>query len=373
MRIIIILIVWTLILFSCKQTNEDKREQLSEQDTTIIDSSKIELLPPLPEGTLNLTNKDFGKTIELQGTSHPVNQVFKISECEMIALDSVLILKNINNSELFNIFSLPDFKFIKSFGKTGKGPGEFQFPSLIQLESDSSLCYIYEKTDRSFYLLNRNLELKKIPLNINKTKRKFSDKQFCGLSSNEFFYVESIKMGKAIFHLELKNNTATTTLVKKLAFSDKHKNWAAYIGDFGANEKNKRLVFAYKYFKRLVFYDFENKTSRVISFNTSAKTKKGDPVSMLSSLNVTHYWGMSAQDKYVYVLYSGRTPIDVSKELSKSSGYIYIEKFDWNGNPICRYKLNKWGYFCVNKKENMIYLASTTDEQPFVSFELPAD
>ena len=362
------------IISSCSNPRNKETEKQIPQENKIIDSeNKVEKLPPLIESELSLTEKDFGQVIELKGTSHPVEQIFMVKECEMIALDSMLIVKNQNNSEMFMAFSLPDFKFIKSFGKFGRGPGEFQFPSLVKDESGEFLCFIYERTNNHLYSLNKDFEINELPIVFQKGREPFNDKQLYGISSKELLYVESIKMGKALFHKDLENDSTNTKLLKKLAFSDKYKNWAAYIGDFGANGKMKRSVFAYKYFKRLIFFDLENKTSKIIHFDVSAETKRGDAISMMSPSNITHYWGMSSQNKYVYVLYSGRTPIEVSKELNESSGYIYLEKFDWNGNPISKYILDDWGYFCVNKKENTIYLASTTDEQPFVSYKLPED
>ena len=41
--------------------------------------------------------------------------------------------------------------------------------------------------------------------------------------------------------------------------------------------------------------------------------------------------------------YSGRTPLQVSRENGKSDGYIFVEQYDWGGNPVVRYKLDDWG------------------------------
>jgi hypothetical protein len=370
MRISNSIILITLILFSCSQPDKKKTELQAEQYAELADSSKVETLPALLESVLSLSERDFNEVIELHGTSHPVDKIFKVSGCEMIALDTILIVKNKNDNKMFMAFSLPDFKFIKSFGRNGRGPGEFQFPRLVKDESGEFLCFIFEQANDKLYSLNSDYEISELPVVLQKGEKRFSDKQLCGFSANDFVYVESVKMGKAIFRIISENDSANTTLLKNLAFSEKHKNWAAYIGDFGASRKNKRLVYAYKYFKRIIFFDLENKTSKVISFDVPSKTGRGSAASMMSPSNITHYWGMSVNDKYVYVLYSGRSPIDVTKELKKSSGYIYVEKFDWNGNPISKYKLDNWGYFCVNAKGNTIYLASTTDESPFISYKL---
>ena len=87
--------------------------------------------------------------------------------------------------------------------------------------------------------------------------------------------------------------------------------------------------------------------------------------------NVTHYWGMCAQDNYVYCLYSGRTPVEVMRDFGKGKHYIYVEQFDWNGNPVKKYKLDHWGYFSVDEKNKRIIMMSTNDDDPFFFFQLP--
>ncbi len=319
-----------------------------------------------------MENEAFGPIMELKGVSQPVDRIFKVSDIEMIAKDSFLIVKNRNEDFLFMAFSLPYFRYIKSFGRRGNGPGEFQFPSLVKTESADVLCYIFEKSHNKLYSLNMNFDINKLPLQLPSTQRKYSDKQLFALSDSNFIHVESIKGGEAVFNVQANVDSASSSLIHNLSFSEEHKNWAAYIGDFGASKKNQCMVFAYKYFKRLTFMDMEGDKSRTLVFK-EMEAKTGDAIHMLGSDNVTHYWGMSAQEDYLYVLYSGRTPIEVGKELNNTTGYIYVEQFDWNGKPIRKFKLDHWGYFCVNQEENTIYQASTTDEKPFFCYKLPDD
>ena len=103
------------IIYACSNPrNKETGKQVPHEGNIVDSENKIEELPPLVQNELSLTDKDFGQVIELEGASHPVEHIFKVKECEMIALDSLLIVKNQNNSEMFMAFSLPDFKFIKS-------------------------------------------------------------------------------------------------------------------------------------------------------------------------------------------------------------------------------------------------------------------
>ena len=66
MRITILIIALTVILFSCIPKHENKTEQLSEQITEFVESSKVETFLPMEEREFSLTEKDFGEIIELQ-------------------------------------------------------------------------------------------------------------------------------------------------------------------------------------------------------------------------------------------------------------------------------------------------------------------
>ncbi|MBU4306870.1 MAG: TolB-like 6-bladed beta-propeller domain-containing protein, partial [Acidobacteria bacterium] len=158
--------------------------------------------------------------------------------------------------------------------------------------------------------------------------------------------------------------------VYELSFSKKHRNWGAYLGCFAASKKRNRLVYVYKYFKRLVFLNLAANMVRIVEF-AGAGPKAGDVVSMMSPEHVTHYWTLSAGEKYLYLSYSGRTPLQVMKEIKNSNGYIFIEQFDWNGNPIRKFRLDHWGRFCVDEKNSKLYLLSITEDDPFVVYDLP--
>jgi hypothetical protein len=86
------------------------------------------------------------------------------------------------------------------------------------------------------------------------------------------------------------------------------------------------MVYAYKYFKRILFFDTKSGKSKILNYKV-VKAKKGDALAVMSPQNITHYWGMSDQKDHVYLLYSGRSPVDVNKEWNKKQYYIF---YCWN-------------------------------------------
>lgn len=354
--------------YSCQPAHDKSKEQQQLPVEGMPDTTRT---TSLEAGKYTYTEADFGEVIALQGTSHPVKPVIRVKECQMLAQDSLLLVCNYNRSNQFMAFSLPEFTFLKSFGPRGRGPGEFQFPLLVQDESSESWAFIYERSNNQLYGLDRNFTIHPLPIRLPRGKV-FNDKQLHGISAQHFVYAESVPGGKALFQAQVVNHSLHTIRWADLAFTDQHSNWAAFTGYFGANTSKNRAVFAYKYFKRVVFFDLASQSARTLVFDVPENTPGGPAASMMNPSQVTHYWGISAQQNYVWLLYSGRSPLEVTKELEQSHGTIYVEQFTWNGQPVRKFQLDHWGYFCVNAQETTIYLASTTEVQPFFSYTLPA-
>lgn len=110
------------------------------------------------------------------------------------------------------------------------------------------------------------------------------------------------------------------------------------------NPGRDRMVYAYKYTKIIKFMDMEAKTVRTLNFEQSEFDEKTLTVRDGLDANVTHYMQVLPTRDYVYVTHSGRSPYVVAAENTKGNNYMYLEKYDWNGNPVKRYKLHD---FCV--------------------------
>lgn len=372
MKNILLFISFLLMILTACNSNKNKTQKSVQQDSIHTDKIVfVERFPELTEGEVKLDESCFGGIIELKGEQKITNEIFQVRETQLIVKDTFLMVANLNSGNMFMVFSLPDFKLIRSFGKLGKGPGEYQFPKLVPAEGDECLCYVYESANNHLFSLKKDLTFSELPFKLSdpQINRSINDKQVYSFSSTSFVYAESVKGGKAIFESSIQNDSVQTNLIYNLSFSKGYKSWASYIGDFGANVGKERMVYAYKYFKRIAFIDTKNQKSRTLVFD-SGEAKKGDALSVMSPQNITHYWGMSAQKEFVYVLYSGRSPVDVQKEWGKKQYYIFVEKYDWNGNPIARYKLDNWGYFCVDEKRQKLYLASVNEAEPFFEFNL---
>lgn len=365
MRLLYLLLFSFLISCNTQNTNGDID---TAADLTITETAAEEIFPALFPGETELNEDVFGEVIELTGTSHPVEQIFKVRETQLLVRNDTLLIKNQVGDDNFMVFSLPAFRFIKSFGRIGKGPGEFSGPSIIQSSNPDYLFSVYSINGKVYHI-TKSFEIIDSGIAFDTKRQLYDANKICAASEDVYYYVGVAPIAKEIYRYSLKDSVPETP-IKKLSVKG-FEGWASYTGYLGANIGKDRLVFAYKYFKKIVFTDLSGNNERIVNFDTNSKTEKQSNISILGPSSVTYYWGLSAQKEYVYLLYSGRTPIEVMEEKKNLTYYIYVEQFDWNGNPIRKFKLDRWGYFCVDDKEENIYLASTDEENPIFSYKLP--
>ncbi|MDR2385790.1 MAG: TolB-like 6-bladed beta-propeller domain-containing protein [Tannerella sp.] len=347
-------------------TNSD----VSPDTTTIL---------PLEAGEVYYKNKTpFGEEVNLAGTQLIDEAViFKPSESELLIKDEILVVKNLGEHPLLQ-FSLPNGKFVK-YGKAsyGQGPDEFVYPNIVPAADTSLLCYIFESTNQKLYQYHKSGDVIPYPFSLSPLKKKqfASDKQLVNLNPRDFIYVETSPTGKSIFRTTAAGDSVNVKEVYNLGLDPKMKSGFSYIGDFVVNAKQNRMAYAYKYFKIIKFMDLDAQTVRTINFEKEQFDESSLRIADGLDNNVTHYWGACAGEHYVYFMYSGRSPVALYQEQrrlkDKYNYYIYMEQYDWNGNPVRKYKLDHWGYFTVDEPHNKLYLLSTHDDDPLFVFQLP--
>lgn len=356
---------------------QTKEKQISDKSENIAPDEIIPVieLAPLISDTIAIDETDFGEIIELKGQQKVLDcEPFKPGEPELWIKDDYLLMQNlVTNGFMYMLFRMPDFEYITSFGVRGKGPDEFLFPHIVPTSQENVLAYIHESKNDKLYKVDYDGNYSYQPIQFEKVKNAVrSEKQIFAAADNTYYYAEYIRQGKALFKAQMIGDSLHTEQLYNLAFSPKHKSWSAYIGDFEAHPEAKRLVYAYKYFKRILFFDPETKAAKVIDFNKDGVVAANDIIT-LGPDNVTYYWGgISATDDYIFITYSGRTPIQVVKETGKSDGYIFVEQFDWNGNPIRKYKLDHWGGpVYADGKTNKLYQICYLYDDPLFIYDLP--
>jgi hypothetical protein len=366
-----ILLIISFAMFSCGISGRKNVENMANDNNTIVEIITTPVkLEPLKDETLKMKGKDlFGEVIELKGEHIIVDSlIFKVSETECIIKDNFLLMKNLSKYGFFMVLSLPELRPIKTFGNFGRGPDEFVFPSICRNSAPDILATILETTNGKIYDVLPDGTMILSNINIFKSKNDYGGEYPSLMTGTKLYYVANSKTGKSVFTVS--DDSIQIKEIQNLALNPKRKGWANYIGDFAVNLEETRMVYAYKYFKIVKFFDLENNTVRTIDFEREEFDESTSYVIDGLDNNITHYWGICPCEKYIYMLYIGRMPMQVANDNKKENYYIFVEKYDWNGQPIAKYRLDRWGFFTVDEKNNHLYLISTNDDDPFFRYSL---
>lgn len=365
-----ILIIIVVLLFS--QCSPRVKEDLSVQGNVDEDNIvQIDSLEPLEAGEIVYKGDEpFRGIIELKGR-HITGDTAILKSGDLLIKNKTLVLSP-GIFDPISILKLPEVRNVLSIGSIGQGPEEFLRPLLISTQDTGTICYVTDKAKYSkLFRLTNDYKLELIPSPLRKEMSYMLD-NIHHIEKNEYMYVRSNGAGKDIVRTQMEGDSIVSSVVYDLNLEGKPKDWAAHIGCFGVNVKANRMVYAYKYYRKIKFMDLEAKTIRTITFKNEKELddstlKLADGLDM----NVTYYFRICAQNKSVYILLLGRKPVDVYHENMKENYYMYIEQYDWNGNPMRKYKLDMVGDFVVDEANKKLYMTSSLFDESFFEFDLP--
>ena len=334
------------------------------------------VLDSLTVGEFAMRDDAFGETIELTGMPVEVDDIFKVSGTEAFCIDTLLVMSNRQRADgrFLSVYSLPSLRFITSLGTFGRGPGKFQAPTLIRAEDDpNALCYVIDHFTGQFSVLTPRLTLEPVENPLPAEYRKYtSEKMYTARNTDEMIlgHASGLMRWRRDDTLSADNTSRLFNLSLRRVVPG-----ASYIGALGVNYGQERFAYAYKFVKRIVFGDFDGnvralqwgKTDRNIEDDASNRTGSVAPI----DTNTAHYWKIYTTSKHVYVSYSGRSPVDVYNATKRGEPrYFFIEVFDWNGNPVKRYKLDDYGFFAVDEERNTLYLLCSENPISFRVYKL---
>ncbi len=328
---------------------------------------------------MSFTGEDpFGKTVELTG-KHIVGDgvIFRLGGPQMLIKDSTMILLA---DRRFMLFSLPDLKFLGYRGELGEGPDEFNYPQLVPSADSSLLCGLWETTNQKIYGLSKTGEIVPVAFPMQKGGRAFARTFQFNPAPGDYIFTDATPSGREISRATIKEDS--TVSVRQIYDLDLDPQWkdrgkfTANNGFLAVNPQRDRMAYAYNYYKVIKFMDMEGRIVRTLDFGGDVFDRKTLHIPDGLDRNVTQYWRAYATDDYVYFYYIGKKPEDIMRERKEAgesyNPYMWIEQYDWNGNPVKRYKiLGQSGIFAVDEKTGKLYVASFYDDDPFYVYDLP--
>ena len=254
-----------------------------------------------------------------------------------------MILERIRSSPKFLIYHKINNKFIKGYGAIGKGPNEFLSPEQQVITSNGKLlAWITDFYKNELVLLDINtggasegntqiLKRIKFPENISFLKQSFVTKDsllvggLSDVSRYGRFVSYDLVSKETRFFGELPDVRRNARLKETL-----------YGFVSAIRPDQSRYALAMHNFNRIELYDSQGKTICIIgeSFDRAKKIRNKD---ILENNLTDYYTGIVATNQYIFAL-----KIDGSAKNFTQEKEVYVEVFDWDGNPVHRFILQEY-------------------------------
>lgn len=359
-------LIFLLAIVSCNRDSKGKTsekeisagqqtEVLENPDTPLIRIDKINIPQQHLKGKQQLLEKEF---VEMNGYA----SIQKTGDY-MIFMNA-----SARTDYIFLIYTLPDFKFHKKFLKYGYGPNEFTnicvnfYPNPKKGED---IGYVFDSENGSYYSISSDFSIKE--------KKKFKDLGARFLESLHFLDDSTVVYlsmgGKGRFLFQYKESTTYPgfPLIDLQILPDVD-FFYTYGISFKINPEKNRILYGYLFFNELHVRDLKgNLLRRITGPDKNRKINSNDLHVWLDNLDRPMYYKTSfSTGSHFYIHYWDESTIGeyVRKENKQQT---IIRKFDWNGNPICEFILDKTignSQFLVDEENKRIYILSSTEDDP---------
>lgn len=293
-----------------------------------------------------------------------------------------IILCDYESNPHFFVYKLPNFDFIGSFGKQGKGPTDIHDPVVWnQIENNKIGIYQINLMKFGFYDLDTLLESK---LNKNKLNPIYMPPEIndavniISLKKDVFIGAGANSKGEFFIY-----NEKTKDLKWKSFISNFDKKFTQKVLDYDLMSEYKlgmikikpdKSMFVKSYIYVPVINVFDN------NYNLKFTIKHKDlnqPIidnaqKSLSPETKMYYTNCFLSDNYIYAVYRNCTLDDYS---NYNCNNVEVHTFDWEGNPVIKYLLNEGigplSPFVLDEARDNIYTINPkTEDSYYSSFDI---
>ncbi|MGV8096475.1 MAG: BF3164 family lipoprotein [Mangrovibacterium sp.] len=288
------------------------------------------------ENIQSISEEDFKEYIQLREERKVTKEILNVRN--FFVQDSFLIINNSRQDSLFMVFDLSTFKCLHSWGRRGHGPNEHSlFTHTIKLSSDSFQIADFSRYRIDTYSLPKfNLVSGNKVVNERNVRalRHIPQK----LLSDGYYYYYDYFVSHELFLAKWQNGKAPEEIYNFETYKELFKSSTSYWGCLGLNKERNRIVYAYRYLRRFDLLDLNGNYIKTVEINPYPTIhERGKNLDREKSTMC--YMVVRTSKNSFFVYYIGYSVNELEDKGSRIA--TYIEEFDWDGNPINRYKLSR--------------------------------
>lgn len=291
----------------------------------------------------------------------PLNQVIvptvMLTDSVILAPDAMFLMNNQlwifqrKKNVFFDVFDISDYSHLYSVGMKGQGPNDFIFPLGTTIQAENNFFTILDgnilktvvcPSNREFRIIKSQKTFEQFPVN---GFIKLNDSLCCSFADcatntigNYEYQMLDMYNGR-----NYKFSDYPEFLSKKKF--DQETRCQVFSKYIVSNPVKKKFASFYNYYKFIRFYSYDRILEKEITINISPF--QIDDVENWKE-RFTFYGKPISTNKYIYVsCYANKGEIQV---------------WDWDGNPIICYCLDRtYSTFTVSEEQNKIYLTSLAE------------
>lgn len=304
--------------------------------------------------------REFYSSTELKGKRLALDSLLW-NPTEMILLDSILIVNDHYNDQFASIISIKSGKLKKRFGIKGEGPGEVLHPINISRNENGILLYSrplrsvvkYSWHDLQTESTQNPVSLMKFKNSIDKVVS-LTDTTYIGIGpfDGNSRYIQVEGEGDDANFLEFRYPKNSSNLPNEL-------NYLAFQANLSLKPDKSHFIAASIFSEQFeVFAIKDNRvTDKIYEFNNvniSWNDRSQGEFKQIEFLDdhETGFINVTTTDKYIYLLYAGRSKGEFKDKAFQSNTVLVYE---WDGTPVIRYELDEDIYnLSVNSNNSLM-------------------
>lgn len=276
----------------------------------------------------------------------------------MYLCDSVLLVqgKNVDNDNVFHVFSINDGRYLSSFGYYGRGPNELANYFCVAPDSESHTLHVldtngaYITIDIPRSIENRRIEVSSQGANPHHTTsmsifrlpegRLLHCEGFdCRFFSTDMQYRDTVRLHDAFPYISPEFEADTII----------HKGYFSMFTMHDVKPDRTRMVCTGLYGMLMEIFDIGGDSIRPVVTRRFFEPKMKNQIAPQPDC-VLGAGDLYVTDKYIYLLYSDETA------QSRDNAEYMLGIFDWSGQEVARYRLEEEiGPFVVMPDDSRAY------------------
>lgn len=328
-----------------------------------------------------------GKSIDYaqfaKGDPEPIKFEKIKLDSQMLYSDNIFVVDNYlvnlnskNPKGLFELYTLPNMKFVGAAGYKGRGPQEFVFintngtnPAYRGLNVTESNTY----SQVEFYQSEGSVRLRKNDHTTFPSKHAIANSLLMVSDSTAVMYINNEDDVEFYMHNRKSGSMRPISSYPKELVAQNPTSEACnsvFMNDLVINPSNGKFAAIYSQLPMVRVFDNSGKletTSLLDNWEQQRFEISGDEVKTSSSCQ--YYLASAANSNYICALYLGKFPAEM-ESMSMEDARLEIHVWNWAGELVATYVPDNLVMKIAIADDNTIYATSPLDDMHIYSYKL---